>query len=292
MFPLHFIVFSFFAAAVWAACNGHDELCKRKYSEITFIGAHNSAFVGKQPSQNQHLSVTEQLNFGVRFLQAQTQEKNGDIQMCHTHCWLLDEGPIEDYLEDISSWMANNPDQVVTLLLTNHDALPIEKFDAAFNSTGLEEFVFRPEKKLALNEWPTLQELIDAGTRLLVFMGMYAQYWSYGILLIGLDYNMDESKVDYIVNQFEYFWETPFGELDPSFPTCEVDRPENGDPAKLMGIMNHMLNDDILGIIIPSRLRAKQTNSVKSIQGQVDLCKNEWSTKPNVILVSILSILL
>lgn len=275
MFPLHFIVFSFFTVAVWAACNGHDELCKRRYSEITFIGAHNSAFVGKQPSQNQYISVAEQLDLGVRFLQAQTQEKNGDIQMCHTHCWLLDEGPIEDYLEDISSWMANNPDQVVTLLLTNHDALPIEKFDAAFNSTGLKEFVFRPEEKLAKDEWPTLQKLIDDGTRLLVLM----------------DYNMDESKVDYIINEFDYFWETPFGELDPSFPTCEVDRPENGDPAELMGIMNHMLNDNVLGIIIPSQHRAKQTNSAKSIQGQVDLCQGEWSTRPNVILVSFSSIL-
>ncbi|GKU01866.1 tat pathway signal sequence [Fusarium langsethiae] len=269
MFPLHIIVFSFFATAVWAACNGHDELCERKYSEITFIGAHNSAFVGKLPSQNQYLSVTEQLDFGIRFLQAQTQEKNGNIQMCHTYCWLLDEGPIEDYLEDISSWMANNPDQVVTLLLTNHDALPIEKFDAAFNSTGLKEFVFQPGKKLALNEWPTLQELIDDGTRLLVFM----------------DFNMDESKVDYIVNEFDYFWETPFGELDSSFPTCEVDRPENGNPVELMGIMNHMLNDNVLGIIIPSQHRAKETNSAGSIQSQVDLCKGEWSTRPNVVLL-------
>ncbi|KAH7003372.1 PLC-like phosphodiesterase [Fusarium venenatum] len=265
MFPLHFIVFSFFAVAVWAACNGHDKLCKRKYSETTFIGAHNSAFVGKQPSQNQYLPVTEQLNFGVRFLQAQTQDKNGDIQMCHTHCWLLDEGPIEDYLKDISSWMANNPDQVVTLLLTNRDALPIEKFDAAFNSTGLKEFVFRPEKKLALNEWPTLQELIDAGTRLLVFMGIA---------------RLTTSSINSTT-----FGKHLFGELDHSFPTCEVDRPENGDPAKLMGIMNHMLNDDVLGIIIPSRLRAKQTNSAKSIQSQVDLCKSEWSAKPSVILL-------
>lgn len=161
-----------YAATVWAACNGHDELCKRKYSDITFIGTHNSAFVGKLPVHNQYVSVTEQLDLGVRFLQAQTQDKDGDIQMCHTHCWELDEGPLEDYLKEISDWMGKNPDEVVTLLLTNIDALPIEKFDDAFNSTGLKEFVFRPEKKLALNEWPTLQRFLDDGTRLVIFMGM------------------------------------------------------------------------------------------------------------------------
>ncbi|WZH43667.1 PLC-like phosphodiesterase [Fusarium acuminatum] len=258
-----------YVAAVWAACNGHDELCKRKYSDITFIGTHNSAFVGKLPVHNQYISVIEQLDLGVRFLQAQTQNKDGDIQMCHTHCWELDEGPLEDYLQEISDWMGKNPDEVVTLLLTNIDALPIEKYDDAFNSTGLKEFVFRPEKKLAFDDWPTLQKFLDDGTRLVVFM----------------DYNMDESKVDYIINEFDYFWETPFGETDSSFPTCEVDRPENGDPTKLMGIMNHMLNHDVLGIVIPNQVDAEETNSAESIQSQVDLCEGNWSRRPNVILL-------
>jgi hypothetical protein len=269
MLSLHTIIFSFFAAAAWAACNGHEELCSRKYSEITFIGTHNSAFVGKGPSHNQYVSVTKQLDLGVRFLQAQTQDKNGNIQMCHTSCLLLDAGPLEDYLAEISKWMAKNPDEVVTLLLTNRDAIAIEKFDNAFSSTGLKPFVFRPEKKLALNEWPTLQELLDNGTRLLVFM----------------DFNMDKSKVDYILNEFDYYWETPFGVTKPSFPTCKVDRPKNGNPAELMGMMNHMLNDKVFDIVFPNQRDAKKTNSAKSIQGQVALCESQWSKTPNVILL-------
>ncbi|KAF5659502.1 hypothetical protein FHETE_9394 [Fusarium heterosporum] len=266
MLPLQVFLF---ASTVWAACNGYDELCKRKYSDITFIGTHNSAFVGKLPVHNQYISVSEQLDLGVRFLQAQTQDKDGDIQMCHTHCWELDEGPLEGYLQEISDWMVLNPNEVVTLLLTNMDALPIEKFGEAFNTTGLEEFVFHPEKKLALNEWPTLQSLIDKEARLIVFM----------------DYNMDESRVDYIINEFDYFWETPFGETDSSFPTCEVDRPESGDATKLMGIMNHMLNYEILGIVIPNQIEAENTNSAESIQNQLDLCGGNRSRRPNVILL-------
>lgn len=38
-----------FANLALAACNGHDELCDLKYSEVTFIGAHNSAFDGNLP---------------------------------------------------------------------------------------------------------------------------------------------------------------------------------------------------------------------------------------------------
>lgn len=154
-----------------AACNGHDELCDLKYSEITFVGAHNSAFDGNLPVHNQFVSVSRQLDLGVRFLQAQTQQKGGDIQMCHTHCWLLDAGPLSEYLLDIKSWMDDHPEEVVSLILTNIDRIPVSQFDQVFGNTALKDFVFHPGGTLAKNEWPTLQNLIDDGTRLVVFMG-------------------------------------------------------------------------------------------------------------------------
>jgi hypothetical protein len=159
------------ASTALAACNGHDALCSRRYSNITYMGAHNSAFDGFTPFHNQFVSVKEQLDLGVRFLQAQTQDEKGHPQMCHTHCWALDEGPLEDYLGKISSWLDENPNEVVTLLLTNIDAIPIEKFDDAFRTTGLRDYAFEPEKRLAKGDWPTLQEIIHLGTRLVVFMG-------------------------------------------------------------------------------------------------------------------------
>ncbi|KAL9567985.1 hypothetical protein ACKAV7_007813 [Fusarium commune] len=96
---------------------------------------------------------------------------------------------------------------------------------------------------------------------------------------------MAEGKVDYILDEFDYFWETPFGESNSSFPTCEVDRPEKGDPTQLMGIMNDMLNHDVLGIVIPNQAGAKKTNSEYSIQKQIDLCEGNWGRRPNVVLL-------
>lgn len=54
-------------------CNLNPFLCSRSYSNISFIGTHNSAFVGSidDPRVNQQMSVTEQLDAGIRFLQAQ-----------------------------------------------------------------------------------------------------------------------------------------------------------------------------------------------------------------------------
>ncbi|UNI20597.1 hypothetical protein JDV02_006669 [Purpureocillium takamizusanense] len=257
-------------AAATTACNGHGELCGRRYSDVTVIGSHNSAFVGDSPAHNQYVSVTRQLDLGVRFLQAQTQDKGGVIELCHTYCWELDAGPLTAYLREVAAWLAAHPDEVLTLLLTNIDAIPVDKFDAAFDSAGLRQHVFRPASgRLAKDQWPTLAELIGAGTRLVVFM----------------DYHADPSKVDYVMSEFDYFWETPYGVTDKAFPTCAVDRPGGGDPQKLMGIMNHMLNFKIGDIVFPDQLDAPRTNSLDSIRKQVDLCKGQGRPQPNVILL-------
>ena len=67
--------------------------------------------------------------------------------------------------------MDGHADEVVTLLLTNGDKIPVQDFDAAFQGAGLTKHVLHPTKVMAKEEWPTLQEMIDAGTRLVVFMG-------------------------------------------------------------------------------------------------------------------------
>ncbi|KAL3960738.1 hypothetical protein ACCO45_005855 [Purpureocillium lilacinum] len=258
---------SFSGSAAAATCNGHDELCGRRYSDVTLIGSHNSAFVGDSPAHNQYVSVTRQLDLGVRFLQAQTQNKGGVIELCHTYCWELDAGPLTAYLREVAAWLAAHPAEVLTLLLTNIDAIPVSKFDAAFDGAGLKQE--GRGGRLAKNQWPTLAELIGAGTRLVVFM----------------DYHTDQSKVDYIISEFDYFWETPYGITDKAFPTCAVDRPAGGDPQKLMGIMNHMLNFKVGDIVFPDQLDAPRTNSLDSIRKQVDLCKSQGRPQPNVILL-------
>lgn len=153
-------------------CNGHIELCKRRYSNVTYIGAHDSPFVGNGMADNQDITIEEQLAMGVRFLQVQTHNKNGTIQMCHTSCFLRDAGSLEEMLMSIKAFLDANPTEVITLLLTNPDAFNGSAFDAVFKSAGLDRYAFAPEGKLKVKQWPTLEEMIDEGNRLVVFMGM------------------------------------------------------------------------------------------------------------------------
>jgi len=152
-------------------CNGNAALCSRRYSNVTQIGTHDSAFVGVLPTDNQLESVTSQLNAGIRFLQAQTHLKGGVLELCHTSCAERDAGTLVSYLTTVATWMAANPDEVLTLLLTNGDSASVSLFGDAMVSSGLSAYAYTPSSQLTINEWPTLQELITAGTRLVMFLG-------------------------------------------------------------------------------------------------------------------------
>jgi hypothetical protein len=171
---LTFFTFFFFmghSASTPMACNGNTAICSQQYSSVVQIGTHDSAFVGVLPTDNQEVSVASQLDAGIRFLQAQTHEQSGELYLCHTTCSELNAGPLTNYLTTIKTWIDSNPDQVVTLLLTNGDRVDVDLFGSAMQSTGLATYAYTPPHQLAISEWPTLQELIDDGTRLVMFLG-------------------------------------------------------------------------------------------------------------------------
>ncbi|RKF57442.1 PI-PLC X domain-containing protein 1 [Erysiphe neolycopersici] len=230
-------------------CNGNEALCSRKYSDVTQIGTHDSAFVGELPTQNQIRTVSEQLVSGIRFLQAQTHIKNGALQMCHTSCQLEDAGTLVSYLSTIKHFLDLNPNEVITLLLTNGDHTPAASFGMAMDSSGLSKYAYVPPKQLAIDEWPTLQELITARTRLVMF----------------LDYGADTTKVPYMLDEFKYFFETAFD------------------------LVNHFLDVNLFGdIVVPDRQSSPRTNAATgpgSIGAQSDLCKQTWGRRPNMILI-------
>ena len=261
-------------------CNGHPELCDRKYSNITQIGAHDSAFVGAFPMDNQNVDVSAQLDAGIRFLQAQTHRNAfGVLSLCHTSCFIKDAGSVQDYLSTINDWLGKHPQEVVTLLLTNGDHVNVSEFDKAYTLSGLRSYAYIPtatHDESILDSWPTLGELISSGKRLVAFLDTGAS-----------------QDVPYILNEFSYFWETPFDTTDPSFLQCTIDRPGHlyQFPAvakETMYISNHFLDTDVAGMEIPDRRDAARTNAVVgkgSIGAQVDLCRTLHGRPPVGVLV-------
>lgn len=54
---------------------------------------------------------------------------------------------------------------------TNGDDIPVSKFADVFSAVGLEQYAFTPSGALSLDQWPTLQTMINDGTRLVIWMG-------------------------------------------------------------------------------------------------------------------------
>ncbi|WEW58734.1 hypothetical protein PRK78_004202 [Emydomyces testavorans] len=262
-------------------CNGRSDYCDRRYADVRFVGAHNSPFVGFLPQHNQEISVTKQLDLGIRYLQGQThiQEVDKTLHMCHTSCFLEDAGPVEDFLGTVKVWLDGHPQEVVTLLLTNGDNVDVSRFDEAFTKSGIKDYAFVPSSSpgmLPMDAWPTLGELIESGKQLIVF----------------LDYKADMSKIPYILDQFTYYFETPFSTTDPKFPQCQIDRPPNAKADGRLYLVNHTLNVDLLGVIVPDRLKAPKTNAATgegSIGAHVDLCNSIYHRKPNVVLLDFIN---
>ena len=256
-------------------CNGHVELCDRKFSNISFIGAHDSPFVGDGLQDNQNVDVVAQLNAGIRFLQGQTHEDVfGELSLCHTNCFLEDAGSLQSYLSTVKSWLDQNPNEVVALLLTNGDSKDVSTFADSFKASNLDTLTYSPpENPLPFDQWPTLQDLIKANTRLIAF----------------LDYGADVKKATYILDEFAYFFETPFDTTDPTFAQCKIDRPPQAKPEGLMYIVNHYLDKSLSpSILVPDRDRAATTNAATgegSIGAQGDLCQSLYQRPPNVVLV-------
>lgn len=246
----------------------------------SFIGAHDSAFVGDvmQPMVNQEVSVTGQLDAGIRFLQSQTHEDMiGNLSMCHTSCYLEYAGSVTSYLSTIKSWLDKNPHEILTLLLVNGDHVDVSAFDSAFKAADLRKYAFVPPKSpnfLKMQDWPTLQQMISIDKRLVVF----------------LDSGAKQSLVPYILPELsQYIFETPYDTTDPDFSSCTLDRPAGATADGRMFLLNHFLDSEIAkGIMIPDNDADFQTNSAEgngSIGAHVDVCEQAFGRRPNFVLV-------
>jgi hypothetical protein len=103
-----------------------------------------------------------------------------------------------------------------------------------------------------------------------------------------IDYGANMASVPYILDEFSYFFETPFDVTNSSFPDCSINRPPGASATGRMYIVNHFLDLDILGILVPDVGEAGRTNAATgpgSIGAQSALCESLYGRPPNFVLV-------
>ncbi|KAM0333049.1 hypothetical protein ACHAQA_001706 [Verticillium albo-atrum] len=263
-------------------CNNYVEFCERKYSNITFVGCHNSPFVRPgNAASNQEFDVTAQLNDGVRMLQAQIQYAENDTEphFCHTSCDMLDAGPITEWLTTVKDWVASHPFDVVTIVLGNGNYSTPDKYAPYIESTGILQYVYQPPvRPMRLDDWPSLSNMIIRGQRVVMFM----------------DYMADQEKYPWLLDEFSQMWETPFNPQDRDFP-CTVQRPPDLSSEKArdrLYLFNHNLNAEynLFGssVLVPAVSLLDETNNVTgygSLGVNTQGCVDDWGRAPNILNV-------
>lgn len=278
------------------ACNNSPALCSQPYMNVTYLGAHNSAFVSNSSnsydiSGNQYFNTTTQLNAGVRLLQSQIQRPNNSdttepLHLCHTSCSLYDAGTVENWLREVKAWMDVNPNEVVTILLVNGVGADAATLGQIFTNSGITEYSYTPTSA-SPSTWPTLQEMITAGTRLVTFIA-------------PID---DNSAAPYLLNEWNYIWENNYEVTTPSNFTCQPARPASvggsfatASSSGRMFMMNHFLyQEQLFNIQSPDVDNAGSTNSpdtntIGSLGYSADDCTSQYGSKPTFVLVDLFNV--
>ncbi|MFJ9624021.1 hypothetical protein [Streptomyces sp. NPDC101181] len=271
-------------------CQGSSRLCELRYDEIAHLTAHNAMsttadrFIG--PLQDP--DITTQLNTGVRALQLDTYrwERPQDIAarlddaeftpeqrrlvagaidranppreglwLCHSVCRA---GAIElvPTLKEIGDWLRAHPTEIVTLIV--QDDISAQDTEGAFHQAGLDSLLHTPSKDPD-EEWPTLEEMIDAGRRLVVFA------------------EKADGPAPWYRNFYRYGMETPFAFRSPSEMTCE---PHRGGTGKRLFLLNHFITDGG-----GSRLDAGQVNTRDWILERARACEARRGSPVNFVAV-------
>ena len=266
-------------------CNGYPQFCNRKFSNITYVAAHNSPFIQQNnAARNQMLEVTSQLDDGIRMLQFQTHYVNDTVYLCHTSCDLLNAGTLESYLTTVTTWLQKNPYEVIAILIGNQNFIDPQNYTTPVTKSGLINFVYvPPQMPMALDDWPTLAQMIIRNQRAIVM----------------LDYQANQTAIPWLLDEFSQMWETPFSPTERSFP-CTPQRPPNQARdirQQRMYMANHNLNIDVslggISLDLPAFNILNETNAVEGY-GSVGLasakCTAEWNRPPNFLLVDFYNI--
>jgi len=220
------------------------------------LGAHDSPFLRPSLAGDQYYNSTTQLSAGVRLLTGQiyTTNATSGLHLCHTTCELLDAGRLSTWLSDIKNWLDENPNDVVTILLVNGNAVSTSSIAAEYAAADITSYTFTPTGTSGSNIWPTLQTLISSNTRLITFIASLVD---------------SDASAPYLLNQYDHVFENPYNYTSLDSFSCQPSRPSNvlnnypaAQAAGLMPLMNHFVYTDLLPTVqIPDDADIYQTNA-------------------------------
>jgi hypothetical protein len=237
-------------------CNGHAEFCDRTLAELALPGTHNSMSNAEQRfgAPNQNRSLQHQLEDGIRAMLIDTYIDDGDLLLCHGTCAFGSSDAVEQFAM-IRQFLDDHPNEVMIFILEDH--IEFDDTRRLLDASGIADLLFTPP--LAGEPWPTVGEMIDAGTRVLV------------TLESG---DGDDSSIG---AAWDVFFETPYSfEFVEDF-TCD---PNRGSDNNALFLLNHWL-----GRPLPLPAYGDEANAYDVLYERATTCTTARGQMPNVVAV-------
>jgi len=242
----------------YAQCNGSIDLCPKQYNEVAYLTTHN-AFNSDEDGllfPNQTHNIASQLNDGVRALMIDVYDHFGTPTAYHS-VFMLGTIPLSDIFNDIKTFLDNNPNEVVTIILECY--VTANDIEDEINQSGLSNYLY-----IHNSTWPTLQNMIDNDNRLVIFSDVD-------------DASSSQSWYHYV---WDYAVETHSSVGNINDFTCDFNR---GDAVNDLFIFNHFVTDANLGYGLYTESNDVNANPF-FINRALD-CQNQTNKFPNFVTV-------
>jgi hypothetical protein len=178
-----------------------------------------------------------------------------DLYVCHGFCE-LGAMRLAEVLDTIRGFLVTHPGEVL-LVIVQDEGVTAGELAAAVEAAGLAGRVYRGPFAAP---WPTLEQLVEADTRLLLFV------------------EHDRGAVPWVPNAYDVFQETPYAFPTPEAMSCA---PNRGGPANSLFLVNHFIER-----VPPLPSAAAPVNTREFLVARARRCQSErGGLAPTVLAV-------
>lgn len=240
-----------------AKCNGSEDFCERRFDEVSFPMTHNAMSNAEDgwSLPNQNFNIVTQLEAGIRGMMLDTYDEGGEILLCHVFCG-LGSTPLVEALTEIGVFLEENPNEVFSIIFESY--IDNSQTADAVEESGLIDLTYA---HTVGEPWPTLGELIEANTRVMIFQE-----------------KPGDPAYPWLMYFWEHAWETPFSFETPEDFSCA---PNRGDPDAPLFLLNHFLTSAVGG----SPDFAEMVNYNPLFIERAEQCEEENEALPNFVAV-------
>ena len=242
----------------YAQCNGSIDLCSKQYNEVAYLTTHN-AFNSDEDGllfPNQSNNIASQLNDGVRGLMIDVYDHFGTPTAYHS-VFALGTIPLSDIFNDIKTFLDNNPNEIVTIILECY--VTANDIEDEINQSGLSNYLYTHN-----SVWPTLQNMISNNNRLVIFTDVN-------------DASSSQSWYHYV---WDYAVETHYSVGNINDFTCDFNR---GDAVNDLFIFNHFVTVATLGYGLYNE--SNDVNANPFFINRALNCQTQTNKFPNFVTV-------